>query len=57
MLAHNKFTIQEIVAMHHGEAKLPSFIRDRKQLNKLEIQSSCILSSIRIFVEHVIGLL
>ena len=57
ILADCGFTIQEIVALKQAEVKLPSFTRGQKQLSKLEVDSSRILSRVRIHVERVIGLL
>ena len=57
ILADRGFTIQEIVALKQAEIKLPSFTRGKKQLSKLEVDSSRTLSRVRIHVERVIGLL
>ena len=52
-----EFTIQEIVALKQAEVKLPSFTRGKKQLSKLEVDSSHTLSRVRIHVVRIIGLL
>ena len=57
VLADRGFTIKEIVALHHAEAKLPSFTRGKKQLSEVEVESSRTISRVRIHVERVIGLL
>ena len=41
VLADCGFTIKEIVALYNAEAKLPSFTRGKKQLSKVEVESSC----------------
>ena len=57
VLADCGFTIQKIVALRSAEVKLPPFKRGKKQLSKLEVDTSRQLSRVRIHVERVIGFL
>ena len=57
VLADRGFTIQEIVALRSAEVKLPPFTRGKKQLSKLEVDTSRQLSRVQIHVERVIGFL
>ena len=57
VLADCGFTIQEIVALHSAEVKVPPFTRGKKQLSQLEVDVSRQLSRVRIHVERVIGFL
>ena len=57
VLADCVFTIKKIVALRSAEVKLPPFKRGKKQLSKLEVDTSRQLSRVRIHVERVIGFL
>ena len=57
ILADCGFTIQEIVALHSAEVKVPPFTRGKKQLSKIDIDTPRQLSRVRIHVERVIGFL
>ena len=55
ILADRGFTVQDTVGMYCAEVKIPAFTRGKKQLSKLEVDTSCQLARLRIHVEHVIG--
>ena len=56
VLADRGFNIQEAAGMYCAEVKIPPFTKGKKQLSKMEVDSARKLSSIRIHVEHVIGM-
>ena len=56
VLADRGFTIQENVGMYCAEVKIPPFTRGKKQLSKLQIDTTRTLSHLRIHVERVIGM-
>lgn len=57
ILADRGFTIHESVGMYCATVKLPPFTKGKKQLSQLEVDTSRQLSSVRIHVERVIGVL
>ena len=56
VLADQGFNIQEAARMFCAEVKLPPFTRRKKQLSNTEIDAERQLSSVRIHVERVIGM-
>ena len=56
VLADRGFNIQEAAGMYCAEVKIPPFTKGKKQLSKMEVDSAHKLSSIRIHVERVIGM-
>jgi len=56
VLADRGFNIQELAGMYCAEVKIPPFTKGKKQLSKMEIDGARRLSSIRIHVERVIGM-
>ena len=54
ILADRGFTIQESVGMLCAEVKIPPFTKGKKQLSKLEVDTTHELSQVRIHVERVI---
>ena len=50
------FNIQEAARMFCAEVKLPPFTRRKKQLSNTEIDAARQLSSVRIHVKRVIGM-
>jgi len=57
VLADRGFNIQEAAGMYCAKVKIPPFTRGKKQLSKMDIDSARKLSSIRIHVERVIGVI
>ena len=57
ILADRGFTIQESAGMYCAQVKLPPFTKGKRQLSQLEVDTSRQLSSVRIHVERVIGVL
>ena len=55
ILADRGFTVQDTVGMYCAEVKIPAFTHGKKQLSKLEVDTSCQLARLRIHVERVIG--
>ena len=56
VLADRGFDIQESVGLKCAEVKIPSFMKGRKQLPALEVESTRNIAHVRIHVERVIGL-
>ena len=56
VLADRGFNIQEAAGMYCAEVKIPPFTKGKKQLSKMEVDSAHKLSSIRIHIECVIGM-
>ena len=56
ILADRGFTIQDKAGMFCAEVKIPPFTRGKKQLSKLEVDTTRQLSRVRIHVERVIGM-
>ena len=57
ILANRGFTIQETVGLYFAEVKLPPFIKDKKQLKKMDVDFAHQLSQVSIHVERVISFL
>ena len=57
ILADRGFTVQESVGFYCAEIKIPPFTKGKKQLSRIEVDTARQLSSVRIHVERVIGLL
>ena len=57
VLADRGFTVSEDIAIHGARLEIPAFTRGKKQLSQKEVESSKELSSVRIHVERIIGLL
>lgn len=57
ILADRGFNVQESASLYCAEVKIPPFTRGKKQLSKLEVDTSRELSHVRIHVERVIGVL
>jgi len=57
VLADRGFNIQEAAGMYCAEVKIPPFTKGKKQLSKMEVDTARRLSSIRIHVERVIGVI
>lgn len=57
ILADRGFTVQESVGFYCGELIIPPFTKGKKQLSQVEVDTARQLSSVRIHVERVIGLL
>ena len=55
VLADQGFTIEQSVGMFCAEVKHPTFTRGKKQLSKLEVDTTQQLAKVRIHVERVIG--
>ena len=56
ILADRGFTIEQILGLYCAEVKIPSFTKGKKQLSKLEVDTTRRLAQVRIHVERVIGL-
>ena len=56
ILADCGFDIQDSAALYYAEVKIPAFTRGKKQLHPLEVEETRKIASVRIHVEHVIGL-
>ena len=56
ILADSGFTIQESVGMLCVEVKIPPFTKEKKQLRKLEVDTTRELTQVRIHVEKIIGM-
>ena len=56
ILADRGFTIEEVAGMYCAEVRIPPFTKGKKQLSKLEIDTTRSLSQVRIYVERIIGL-
>lgn len=57
VLADRGFSISDSVRIYCAEVQYPSFLRGKKQLGAVEIETTRKLASVRIHVERVIGLL
>ena len=57
ILADRGFTIEESTGMYCAQVKLHPFTKGKKQLSQLEVDTSSQLSSVRIHIERVIGVL
>ena len=57
ILADRGFTCNEYARMAMAEVKTPPFTKGKKQLEKLDIDWSRELSTVRIHVERIIGVL
>ena len=57
ILADRGFTIEESAGMYCARVKMPPFTKGKKQLSQMEVETSRQLSSVRIHVERVIGVL
>ena len=57
ILADKGFNIQKSCSIFHAEVKIPPFTRGKKQLSRMEVDTSRDLSRVRIHVERVIGVL
>ena len=55
ILADRGFTIQESAEMYCAGVRIPPFTKGKKQLSRVEIETACQLSHVRIHVERVIG--
>jgi len=55
ILADRGFTIQDSAGMYCAEVKIPAFARGKKQLSKMEVDTTRQLAHVRIHVERVIG--
>ena len=55
ILADRGFTIQDSAGMYCAEVKIPAFTRGKKQLRKMEVDTTRQLAHVRIHVERVIG--
>ena len=55
VLADRGFTIEQSVGMFCAEVKRPPFTCGKKQLSKLEVDTTRQLAQVRIHVERVIG--
>ena len=55
ILADRGFTVQDSVGLYCAEVKVPPFTKGKKQLSRLESDTACQLSCVRIHVERVIG--
>lgn len=56
ILADRGFNIHDSTSLLCAEVKMPAFTRGKKQLSKAEVDISCQLSSVRIHIERVIGM-
>ena len=56
ILADRGFTIEQAAGMYCAEVKIPSFTKGKKQLSKIEVDTTRQLAQVRIHVERVIGL-
>ena len=57
VLADRGFNIEEDLAVHGARLVIPAFTRGKKQLTQREVELSKQLSTVRIHVERIIGLL
>lgn len=57
VLADRGFSIDDSVKIYCAEVKYPSFLKGKKQLDAVDIETTRKLASVRIHVERVIGLL
>ena len=57
IIADRGFTIDEYARMVLAEVKIPPFTKGKKQLEKVDVDWSRELSSVRIHVERIIGTL
>ena len=55
VLADRGFNIQDSVGLMCAKVKLPASTRGKKQLSKMEVDTSCQLARVRIHIEQVIG--
>ena len=55
VLADRGFDIHESVGLMCAKVKIPSFIKGRKQLSAIDVESSRAIVNVRIHVERVIG--
>ena len=55
MLADRGFTIEQSVSMFCAEVKHPPFTHGKKQLSKLEVDTTQQVAQVRIHIERVIG--
>jgi len=55
ILADRGFMIQDSAGMYCAEVKIPAFTRGKKQLRKMEVDTTRQLAHVRIHVERVIG--
>lgn len=54
ILADRGFTNEESAGMYCAQVKLPPFTKGKKQLSKLEVDTSRQLSSVRIHIERAL---
>ena len=57
ILADSGFNVQDSVGLSCAEIKIPPFTKNKKQLSRMEVDTACKLSRVRIHVERVIGVL
>lgn len=55
ILADRGFLIQDEVKLHLAEVIIPAFMKNKKQLNPIEVEETRRLANVRIHVERVIG--
>ena len=56
ILADRGFTIQDSAGLYCAEVKIPLFTQGKKQLSKLEIDTTWQLAHVEIHIERVIGM-
>ena len=57
MLADRGFTIEESAGTYCATVKVPTYTKGKKQLSQLEVDKSKQLSSVRIHIEQILGVL
>lgn len=57
ILADRGFAIKDILGLYGAKLVIPSFVRGKKQLGPVEIETSRHIASVRIHVERVIGVI
>ena len=57
ILADRGFTVQDLVGLYCAEVKVPPFTKGKKQLSRLESDTACQLSRVRIHVERFVWFL